>query len=304
VLFSDGISLVLVDTPGFDDTNKSDLDILKIIAKWFEDVCVDRYRLSYHWIQRVYSYRHDLEISGILYLHRITDNRMGGTPQKNLKLFKKLCGAKFFELVILMTTMWPENEDEDEKIFHDHESQLRREYWADIIRNPKQIQRFRGTRTSAWNILEELLSLAAVRQHRKILEIQQELVDLSKRVPDTNAGRQLHGMIGELVVRQSDLMKRLQEELSKTSDPDVLRALILELNDIQKQRNQAQKDLQQMGPTVAEKIRQINKSFSRRMDQLNDTLTTRARRLDELTRKKASRLTQSSSHRLHALYHG
>ncbi|KAL9709889.1 hypothetical protein Ac2012v2_006946 [Leucoagaricus gongylophorus] len=189
VLFSDGISLVLVDTPGFDDTNKSDLDILKIIAKWFEDV-----------------YRHDLEISGILYLHRITDNRMGGTPQKNLKLFKKVCGAKFLELIILMTTMWPENEDEDEKIFHDHESQLQREYWADIIRNPKQIQRFRGTRTSAWNILEELLSLAAMRQHRKILEIQQELVDLSKRVPDTSAGRQLHGMIGELVIQMSSVL--------------------------------------------------------------------------------------------------
>ena len=48
VHFSDGISLVLVDTPGFDDTNKSDLDILKIIARWFEDVYVHRCRLYHH----------------------------------------------------------------------------------------------------------------------------------------------------------------------------------------------------------------------------------------------------------------
>ena len=71
VLFSDGISLVLVDTPGFDDTNKSDLDILKIIAKWFEDAYVHRCRLYCHWTQHVHSYRHDLEISGVLYLHTI-----------------------------------------------------------------------------------------------------------------------------------------------------------------------------------------------------------------------------------------
>ena len=157
---------------------------------------------------------------------------MGGTPQKNLKLFKKLCGARFFELMILMTTIWPGNEEEDEEIFRNRELQLQKEYWADIIRNPRQTQQFRGTRASAWNILEELFSLVSVRQHRKILEIQQELVDLSKRVPDTNAGRQLQGMIGELVV-----MKRLQEELSKTSNPDILRTLVLELNDLLKQRN-------------------------------------------------------------------
>lgn len=304
VLFSDGISLVLVDTPGFDDTNKSDLDILKIIAKWFEDVYVHRCGLYCYWIQHLHSYRHDLEISGVLYLHRITDNRMGGTPQKNLKLFKKLCGARFFELVILMTTMWPENEEEDEEIFCNRELQLQKEYWADTIRNPEQIQRFRGTRASAWHILEELFSLASVCQHRKILEIQQELVDLSKRVPDTNAGRQLQGIIGELVVRQSDLMKRLQEELSKTSDPDILRALILELNDLLKQRNQAQKDLRQMGPTVIERVHQIEKLFSQWMDRLDNSLKTRARRLDEKLRKHASQLVQLASFRLGALYHG
>jgi len=229
---------------------------------------------------------------------------MGGTPQKNLKLFKKLCGAKFFELVILMTTMWSENEEEDEEIFRNRELQLEKEYWADIIKNPEQIQRFRGTRASAWNILEELFSLASVNQHRKILEIQQELVDLSKRVPDTKAGRQLQGMIGELVVRQSDLMKRLQEELSKTSDPDVLRALVLELNDMLKQRNQAQKDMRQMGSTVAERIHQVNKLFSRLMDRLDSSLKMRARRLDEKLRRNTSQLTQLAFHRLGALYYG
>jgi predicted GTPase len=30
--------LVLVDTPGFDDTNKSDLDVLQIVSNWLQKV--------------------------------------------------------------------------------------------------------------------------------------------------------------------------------------------------------------------------------------------------------------------------
>lgn len=29
-----GLSLCFVDTPGFDDTNRSDLDVLKLISDW------------------------------------------------------------------------------------------------------------------------------------------------------------------------------------------------------------------------------------------------------------------------------
>ena len=33
-----GDSLVLVDTPGFDDTNKSDMQILEMISNWLQEV--------------------------------------------------------------------------------------------------------------------------------------------------------------------------------------------------------------------------------------------------------------------------
>ena len=31
--------VVLVDTPGFDDTYRSDLEILEMIAEWLKDTC-------------------------------------------------------------------------------------------------------------------------------------------------------------------------------------------------------------------------------------------------------------------------
>lgn len=40
VTFLDGTQVVLVDTPGFDDTYLSDLEVLQIVAKWFKNMYV------------------------------------------------------------------------------------------------------------------------------------------------------------------------------------------------------------------------------------------------------------------------
>ncbi|KXN85553.1 hypothetical protein AN958_11120 [Leucoagaricus sp. SymC.cos] len=229
VQYSDGIRIVLVDTPGFDDTRKSDLEILKTVSYWYKDV-----------------YRRGLEISGILYLHRITDNRMAGTPQKNLRLFKKLCGDEFYDLIFLTTTMWPEDDQNDEPIFHDRQAQLEDDYWADIIKRGRKSQRFRGTQESAWEILDNVIDAAAARQQRKILQIQDELVHLAKSVPATKAGQQLHGIIEDLVKRQTDLLGRLRDELSKTSDSEAIKEILVELNSLRREREKAQKDMRRL----------------------------------------------------------
>jgi GTPase Era involved in 16S rRNA processing len=39
-----GYNIVFVDTPGFDDTKRSDSDILKMISDWLEITYVDRKR--------------------------------------------------------------------------------------------------------------------------------------------------------------------------------------------------------------------------------------------------------------------
>lgn len=59
-------AVTLVDTPGFDDTNRSDTDVLTEIANWMGS-----------------TYRHGMLLSGILYLHRITDKKITGSSMKN-----------------------------------------------------------------------------------------------------------------------------------------------------------------------------------------------------------------------------
>lgn len=45
-------------------------------------------------------------LTGIIYLHRITDVRIGGSGMKNLRMFRKLCGERGLGSVVLATTMW------------------------------------------------------------------------------------------------------------------------------------------------------------------------------------------------------
>jgi hypothetical protein len=183
---------------------------------------------------------------------------MAGTPLKNLKLFKKLCGDDYFSRIFLTTTMWTDSEeDKDEPMFRDRQADLEATYWAPIIAKGAKTRQFRGTRQSALDILREVIVTAAKHKKRQILEIQEELVDLSKRLPATKAGRQLHTMVEELVERQTNLLDRLRRELVQTSDPEMLRQLVIELNDIRQEREKALKDMQRLDLSLTERIRRL-----------------------------------------------
>lgn len=65
----EGCRVVMVDTPGFDDTYEGDAEILKRIAEWLEK--------SYH--------DHAVVLAGVIYLHDISHDRFSGTARRNLE---------------------------------------------------------------------------------------------------------------------------------------------------------------------------------------------------------------------------
>ena len=88
-IMPNGKKIFLVNTPGFDDTYRSDTEILREIADW---------------LAQAYQFR--VRLTGIIYLHRITDVRIGGSGMKNLRMFRKLCGEQGLGSVVLATTIW------------------------------------------------------------------------------------------------------------------------------------------------------------------------------------------------------
>ena len=81
--------IFLIDTPGFDDTNRSDAMVLSDVADWLNR-----------------SFQAGIKVSGIIYLHRITDNRVGGSAAKNLVIFKKILGPARYGCMVITTTHW------------------------------------------------------------------------------------------------------------------------------------------------------------------------------------------------------
>ena len=79
----------LVDTPGFDDTERTDFNILQEIASFLK-----------------VSFQAGLKLNGIIYLHRSSDNRLQGSSMRSMSLFHKIIGGSVYENIVLATTMW------------------------------------------------------------------------------------------------------------------------------------------------------------------------------------------------------
>ena len=95
-----------------------------------------------------------MKLAGILYFHRITDNRAVGTPLKNLRIFEKLCGKNAFGNIVLTTTMWDNINDVTGQ---ERENELRKHYWRSMIELGSTTVRYRNTKDSAWEILNQIL---------------------------------------------------------------------------------------------------------------------------------------------------
>jgi len=206
-----GDRLVLVDTPGFDDTNKSDLEILQMVSNWLQKI-----------------YEKDIKLAGIIYLHRITDNRMAGTPHRNLRMFGELCGDQAVKKVVLVTTMW-------DKIQRDPGTGVRREnelfenYWKTMINYGASTARFSNTPDSAWKIVDLILKV----HETEVLLLQEELVDLRRSLNETQAGKTLYSDLQRLLAEQRDTVRSLAEQARDESNPQLARQLEAELKRIQ-----------------------------------------------------------------------
>ena len=145
----EGEVIYLVDTPGFDDSERSDTEILLEITAWLSE-----------------AHKEKLKLSGIIYLHRIPDVRVGGSGVANLKMFRGLCGDTNLESVVLATTMWDQI---DKETGESREVMLMQDtnLWAPMIEHGSKVMRHDNKKVSGSGILQYLLD----RRTRVTLEI-------------------------------------------------------------------------------------------------------------------------------------
>lgn len=185
-----GENIVFVDSPGFDDTNISDTEVLREISTWLAN-----------------AHEKKIQLAGMLYLHRISDPRVSGTSMRNIKLLKKLVGLDASGLVIV-TTFWDVLSESTGKM---REKELREQFFRTMLSHGAIIRANDDPPSSAQGIVDYLLA----NRRQVVLDIQRQMIDEAMSLEATPAGLQVSGN-NERATRLVDReVRELQEELDE-----------------------------------------------------------------------------------------
>jgi hypothetical protein len=186
-------------------------------------------------------------------VHRISDNRMAGTPLKNLRMFANLCGDGATKNVILATTMWDlvEAGEGERRV-----TQLQGKYWKEMLAGGSKVARFDGKYDSAWEIVDMIVKKDAGHSSRPPLLIQEEMVELKRRLGETQAGITLYNTLQKLLAEQQETIRQLQDEAKTQDNPQLVKELNAQHEAIRKSINDTFEQAQRM------KISHIRRFFA------------------------------------------
>lgn len=179
----------VVDTPGFDDTDRSDAEILEEITRFLAT-----------------QYECGIKLRGIIFLHRITDIKMQGSALTNFHIFQELCGEEALGNVILLTTMWDQLDNVGVGTRRQHE--LREEYWSSMIEHGSHVRKFHPASAS----LAEALVCRLLEKDNVVLQIQKDVMEQGKALEATAIGRFVIERLEKRLDSLAKEMERLEAE--------------------------------------------------------------------------------------------
>lgn len=271
----DGRNVVLIDTPGFDDTTKSDTDILRMIAAYLAT-----------------TYESGRRLAGVIYIHRISDFRMGGISTRNFKMFRELCGDSTLKNVVIVTNMWGQVSEE---VGEARERELASDdlFFKPVLDKGAKMLRHDNTVPSAQNILRHLLN-----NHPLPLQIQRELVDQGKDILETAAGEELNRELTAQLKKHQEEMKQLQVEIQeamKAKDEETRREIEAEAKKLQAEMNRVQEDARKLANNYQEekarienRMKEMSEEYQRNQEEAEARYQQQVQALETRLRESAS----------------
>ncbi|PVF93008.1 hypothetical protein CPB86DRAFT_877474 [Serendipita vermifera] len=196
--FLGGRQVVLLDTPGFDDTNKSDIDVLEEIASYMSQ-----------------TYKRGRLFDGILYFYSIDGRILGGPTSRYVKVFQNLCGDDALASVIVVTNLWGLLADQELGETRERELKTSPEFFQPLIQQGARLMRHNNTVESAHSIV---LSLFSETHRQEKLAIQAEIVDECLILEETSAAAELNCDFDALI---RNLRRRVEKEKLALASDDV-----------------------------------------------------------------------------------
>ena len=135
----EGYAVYFIDTPGFDDGERSDIEILGNIADYVNGIHAKKEKLA-----------------GVLYMHDISMGRMRGSGVQNLQMLPELIGQDNLEFCTLVTTHWHTLADPTKEVQNEVQLRDSPKYWQPLLAGdrPATMKRFSNTPESAWDIVK------------------------------------------------------------------------------------------------------------------------------------------------------
>lgn len=185
-----GRMALLIDTPGFDTLAKPDMEVLRSITRYIQDM-------------KCY-------VISVIYLHRVTERRITGSIKLNLRLLRALCGEHYFQNTVLVTTMWstvPVSSMEATCV-REVELNTSSSFWADMIERGAKYARWEGSSERAKEIVELCLLKADAPKLNIIMELQRGFP-----LEETSAGRILTEELRRREEEEREVLRGEQEAM-------------------------------------------------------------------------------------------
>ncbi|KAF5548266.1 GTP binding domain-containing protein [Fusarium mexicanum] len=201
-----GQRIFLIDTPGFNDTSRSDIETLEVLATYLGA-----------------SYANGVRIHGIITLYPITNNRMAGSNLRSLRILKEICGFSSYSNLAIVTTMWPESQNsKNRRILKDRELELMTnpDFFSDLVSQGARMFRDYDENHSPANSEQRIIdTLLRQLDHGKhaVLQLQREVVDEGKNLGETTAGIAASEHLNQTCRKHENQRRMLDAEMERTS---------------------------------------------------------------------------------------
>ena len=207
-------------------------------------------------------YENGSKLAGIIYIHRISDDRFTGISVRNFKMFRKLCGESTLKNVIIVTNMWGRVE---EGVGEAREKELAGVYFKIALEKGARLARHQNTTQSAHEIIRHIM-----KNDPAPLLIQRELVDERKDIRHTAAGEAVNEGLNEMIKRHEAEMNALREEMRlalEEKDEWMKNILEEETRKIKTQVEEARMESVAMATKYNEERKKMEKTIQRMQEE-------------------------------------
>jgi hypothetical protein len=153
-------------------------------------------------------YLEKYKLDGLIMLHPITMNRVGGTERRRTRLLQKILGEHAYKRIIIATTMWEDMKSEEAMQSRLEGRKAEGGVWGELVGKGTRIVQHQNNQPSAHNIIRQIIKTSD--KLGKLEPLLQTELKTNPRVVRTSAGKEVKGEILKIIKQTKRDLKEHQ----------------------------------------------------------------------------------------------